>query len=76
MSLADGFYPMDYYKLFLIRTLPFKEPETQIKGILRKGKECQGKNYTFCNIISKQLTVLKIRYSSESLFFYLKNRLE
>jgi len=39
--LADGFYPMVCYKLYLIRTLPFQEPETQIKGIHRKEKEFQ-----------------------------------
>jgi hypothetical protein len=41
MLLVDGFYPMVYYKLDLIRTLPLKEPETQIKGIHQKVKEFQ-----------------------------------
>ena len=41
MLLADGFYLMVYYKLYLLTTLPFKEIETQIKGIHLKGKEFQ-----------------------------------
>jgi hypothetical protein len=39
--LADGLYLMVCYKLYLIRTLSFQEPETQIKGIHQKEKELQ-----------------------------------